>query len=62
VSVRREERLGEYMIGKITPKIEINRENDSNKIEKSSPMDVPKPRYGTWSEFSSRTDTLLPYW
>ncbi len=50
------------MIGKITPKIEINRENDSNKIEKSSPMDVPKPRYGTWSEFSSRTDTLLPYW
>lgn len=61
VSVRQEERLGEYMLEKLNTKNGLNKENAVKKSQ-SSPVDMQKPRYGSWSEFSSRTETLLPYW
>jgi protein phosphatase 1 regulatory subunit 3A/B/C/D/E len=62
VSVRQEER--EFLITRHNAKVDNNNKENAERNENhtlSTPIDVPKPKYGTWSEFSSRTETLLPY-
>lgn len=66
VSARQEE--NEFLI-QLSPRTDnkenANKEQLANKFLSTSPSDavgIPKPKFGTWSEFSSRNETLLPYW
>lgn len=34
----------------------------ANRDSASDPIDMPKPKYGSWSEFNNRQTEPLPYW
>lgn len=63
VSARQEE--NEFFVSfnrnEIKPSTENCDQTENNKSATEG-VDIPKPRLGSWSEFSTRNETILPYW